>query len=188
MSCDRALPLLNELVDREIGREDAVWLAEHLAGCTACAAALRQTRAAEDLYGSLPAPSPAPDLAPRIVQSVWDARDRSQATRKSDLLAAGLALAAGISGIAILRLAGVTLPENAAALLPAGAGDLVRLPSSLRLDVITDFAARVREMWNSPSTLLPISAPTGRLLPLLAGLVALQVAGSAWLLRRKEAR
>lgn len=187
MSCDRALPLLYELVDREIGREDAVWLAEHLAGCTACAATLRQIRTAENLYGALPAPSPPSDLAPRIVQSVWAARDRSQATRKSDLLAAGLALAAGIGGVAILRLAGVTLPD-AAALLPAGAGDLLRLPSSLRLDVFTDFAARLREMWSSPMTLLPISTPTGRLLPLLAGLVALQVAGSAWLLRRKETR
>lgn len=188
MSCDRALPLLYELVDREIGREDAVWLAEHLAGCTACAATLRQMRAAEGLYGSLPAPGPPPDLAPRIVQSVWADRERSFSTRKSDLLAAGLALAAGIAGIAILQLAGVALPEDAAALLPAGASDLVRLPSSLRLDVFAEFAARMREMWNSPATLLPISPPTGRLLPLLAGLVALQVAGSAWLLRRKEAR
>ena len=188
MSCNRALPFLYELVDREIGREEAVWLAEHLADCTACAATLRQMRVAENLYGALPAPGPPSDLAPRIVQSVWAARDRSQATRKSDLLAAGLALAAGIAGVAILRLAGVTLPDDAAALLPAGAGDLARLPSSLRLDVFADFAARVREMWNSPATLLPISTPIGRLLPLLAGLVALQVAGSAWLLRRKEAR
>ena len=97
MNCETARSLLYDLVDGEIGRDDAVSLALHLAACPSCAETLARMKAAEELYAAKTPVEPPRELVRRIAAAVTSdaARARPSALRGFGIAAAMAAASAG---------------------------------------------------------------------------------------------
>src|SRR5262249_39544839 len=143
-------PLLYELVDREISRDDAVWLAEHLAACRACAARLAQIRSAEaKVYARTAAVAPPPDLAGRITETVWASRQAkpSRQTEAGTWTVSVLVLALAAAGLILSPGAGAWAPRTA---------ELFRQIGDLRLDAtLRAFFERLAAAGSDWMTALP---------------------------------
>lgn len=183
MTCETVLPLLYDLVDGDIGREEAVSVALHVGSCPACAARLGQIRAAEDFYSAKTPVAPPPDLARRIAAAVRQREPR----RASDARALGIAGAAvAVSAAAVFAIergAPGALSDTASRIGVATAHLLaaVRLP---------DPTSGVASAWSQLTAWFAAPAVLGSGIALLAGLIALQIGGSAVLLaaRRRGGR
>ena len=175
MSCERARPLLYDLIDREIGRDDAVWLAEHLASCPACAASLVQLRAAEELYVRQMPAEPPPDLAARVADAVWSGREVPRARQRE--------WAAVSFGLLALSAAVLVFVPGAAETLRQGVDrgrELLEIPPDAGIAALFEqFAAAWRDLFSS----LPAPPRVGWA-PVAAVAAALQILGSARLLAR----
>jgi hypothetical protein len=178
MSCERALPLLYDLIDGDIERDDAVWLAEHLAACAGCAALLRELRAADAVYSrQIPVDTP-PALAARIMDAAWSEAGVKSRLRSWEPAAAALLL---VSLIGMLFLPGGFGEE---------AGPLTRAVGGLprfSLDVVLDLRAVISSAAHAVASRLPVLPAGVAGMPLAAAAVALQIIGSAWLLRPRRA-
>ena len=177
MSCDRALPLLYDLVDGDIERDDAVWLAEHVAACAGCAGLLRELRAAEAVYARQIAVDPPPALAARIAQAAWSDAAPKARVRSWEPVAAALLLV-GLLGVSLLS-----------GDFGVAAGPLTRVVGSLprfSQDAVLDLFAGVAAAARGIASRLPVLPAGVAAVPLVAAAVALQVIGSAWLLRRRR--
>jgi hypothetical protein len=179
MSCDRALPLLYELVDGEIGRDGAVWLAGHLAVCPACAALLSRLREAEEFFRrETPAAAP-PDLAARIVAAAGAERASAVATSTAPARSAAsisvIVVALAAAALVFAPIAGTSVASWVAPL---------RELARLRIDtVLSTLLQRAAGAWRAMAAVVPASPPGGWG-PAAIAAVALQLAGSAWLLWR----
>lgn len=178
MSCERALPFLYDLVDGDIEREDAIWLAEHVASCGGCAGLLTQLRAAETAYAKAIPVAPPAGLAARIADAVWEAAPARAPGGSWEPAAVFLLLAALIAAALLAADLG-----GSGATVARGIGALPRLRPNAVFDFGRAIAAAVREI----TSRLPGSAAGVEWMPLAAAAVALQIAGSAWLLGRRRA-
>ncbi len=178
MSCERALPLLYDLVDGDVERADAIWLTGHVASCAGCAGLLTELRAAESAYAQAIPVAPPAGLAARIADAVWEAAPE-RAPGWSWEPAAVFVLLAALIAAALLApdLGGSTgILARAAAVFPrVSPGALPTLGRAI--------AAAAREA----ASRLPGSAAGIGWTPLAAVAVALQIAGSAWLLSGRRA-
>ena len=182
MTCDEALPLLYDLVDGEIGRDDAVSLALHLAGCPSCAASLARMKAAEEFFVAKTAVAPPPELARRIADA---AREQAVPARPSSLsgfgIAAAMAAASAGAALVVESSSPGALSGVAARIGVAAATALASLPSP---QGAPDAAAA----WSRLTTWLATPAALGGSVAVLAALVALQVVGSALVLSARGRR
>jgi hypothetical protein len=178
MSCERALPLLYDLIDDDIDRGDAVWLALHLAECRACAEELAQLRAAESYYAARAAVQPPPELARRIVESVW----AENSVRRTDAAwVAVTALVAAAAVIAVLA-AGSGAPGALWAAPEEAWRFVVRFFATSPLASPRELLDRLGEWQRHLGFPLP-GPPLWRNFPgILAAMVVLQLLGSFWLL------
>jgi hypothetical protein len=184
MRCDDALPLLYELVDDEgdLGRDDAVALASHLARCPSCAAALAEIESREALYRERLGAVASTRTSEEVAEAIWNdgaVPVRLAADGAPFAFAAGTAAAAGIALAGTTDLWGPRLVSwldsvRSAIALPAAIASASARPDEL--------FARLRD-----SVLALLSAASassgGAVLLLAAVLVSAQVAGSFWLLR-----
>ena len=176
MSCDEALPLLYDLVDGDIGRDDAVALARHLASCSACARALGSIDAAEAMYAERTAVAPPQDLAARIAGAVAQARPELGGGSRTWLLA--VLAAAAVAATALLAGQGaIAWPAEAAARLGAGA-----------VEWASGVSWSLAHSWSAWTAWLAAPAVLGGGVILFAALIVLQIGGSVVLLsaRRRE--
>ena len=178
MSCERALPLLYDLIDGDIGRDEAIWLAGHVAACSACAARLNQMRAAEAIYArEIPVEAP-PGLAARIAGAVLADVPARRPGWSWEPAAALLFLAALIA-------AALLAPE-----LGGPAGSLARgaaAQARAALDAVLDLGRAIADGARGAASRLPEAPAALGWPPLAAAAVLLQVAGSAWLLGGRRA-
>jgi anti-sigma factor RsiW len=181
MRCDEALPLLYDLADDEIDREGAVAVAAHLGECPACAVLWKEIRSREALYRERLSPAATPPLSDpeELAERIWrEAAPRLPLSEDRAPLAFALGCAA------------------AAALAAAGTSNLWAASAVARWrDVIDGFTRAAAELPAGPlellasaRTALASSVEASRSLPAFAALglglvVAVQLAGSAWLLR-----
>jgi predicted anti-sigma-YlaC factor YlaD len=181
MNCETALALLYDLVDGEIGRDDAVSLALHLAACPSCAQSLAQMKSAEGLYAAKTPVEPPPELAGRIAAAVRAeaAPARPSAIRGFSIAAAMAAASAG-AALVLERSSPGSLSGLAARIGAASATAL----ASVRLEGAPDAAAA----WSRLTAWLATPAALGGSVALLAALVALQVGGSALVLSARGRR
>ena len=180
MSCDRARSLFYDLTDADISRDDAVWLALHLAGCRPCADELSHVRRADAFLAARLAVSPPAELDRRIVDSVW----RTRGARGSDGAWIGIAAAVAAACTAAALLSGQGLQAVSEALSQTGVGRSGGIPAFRFGDV--------SELWNALAqglarlgTTLP-SAALPNSWGVLAAVISLQIAGSIWLLSAKR--
>ena len=177
MSCERALPLLYDLIDGDIERDEAVWLAEHVAACGGCAGLLKELRAAESVYSRRIPVEPPPALAARIADAAWSAAGPKSRLRSWEPAAAVLLL---VSLIGVL-------------FLPGGFGEAVgQLTRAMggfpwfSLDTVLDLRAAISSAAQGIASRLPVLPAGVAGMPLAAAAVALQIIGSAWLLRGRR--
>jgi len=184
MRCDEALPLLYDLADDEIDREGAVTVAAHLGECPECAALWKEIRSREALYRERLSPPATPPLSDpaELAERIW--REAAppiplSADRAPFVFALGCAAAA--------------------ALAAAGTSDLWAASAAARWrDLVDGFTRVATELPTGPLDLLASargalasSVEAGRSLPTFAALglglvVAVQLVGSAWLLRGRS--
>jgi predicted anti-sigma-YlaC factor YlaD len=183
MTCETALPLLYDLVDGDIGRDAAVSVALHVGSCPACAATLGQIRTAEEFYAAKTPVPPPPELAGRIAAAVRKREPRRALDARTLGIAAAAAAASAAALFAVERSAPGALTDTASRIGAATAQLLaaVRLP-----DATSGLAAA----WSQLAAWLAAPAVLGSGVALLAGLIVLQVGGSAVLLaaRRRGGR
>src|SRR5438552_6736305 len=112
MKCDEALPLLYDLVDRELTKNEERLLLSHLDGCAACRAELESIRAAESFYRKEMSLMPPAGLEKRIVASLQEESAARVAMQpRSRLARAGiLGLAASVMAAAVYLAS--LLPES----------------------------------------------------------------------------
>ena len=181
MTCETALPLLYDLVDGEIARDDAVAVALHLAACPSCAQSLAQMKAAEALYAAKTPVEPAPELARRIAAAV-----EADAAPARPSAVRGLGVAAAMS--AVSAVAALVLergsPGSVSGLAARIGAAVATALASVRLEGAPDAAAA----WSRLTTWLATPAALGSSVALLAALVALQVGGSALVLSARGRR
>jgi putative zinc finger protein len=176
VSCERALALSDELVDGGISREGAVWLAEHLAECPACAQRLSRMRAAEEIFRRETSVEPPADLAARVAASVWaDRLTPAAAPPRSTTLVAVVVIGLAAAALALGPIAG---PSLASWLAPLGEIARARPEAAL-----PGYAERIAAAWRALVAAAP-SPPPGGWGPVAAAAVALQVVAGAWLLAR----
>ena len=182
MNCETALPLLYDLVDGEIGRGDAVSLALHLAACPSCAESLARMKSAEELYAAKTPVAPAPELAGRIAAAVSaeSAPGRPSSVRGFGIAALTAAASAG---------AALVLERSS----PGGLSGLAErigaaVASGLASFSLPQAAPGAAAAWSRVTTWLATPAALGGSVALLAGLVALQLGGSALVLTAKGRR
>lgn len=82
MICEDALPLIYDLVDGEISKNEQLVLNAHLASCKVCAAKLTSIQKADQYYRQAMPVSPAPQLAAQITQFVAKASTQQTAEPK----------------------------------------------------------------------------------------------------------
>jgi predicted anti-sigma-YlaC factor YlaD len=179
MNCETALPLLYDLVDGDIGREDAVSVALHLGSCPACTGKLAELKTAEEFYAAKTPVPPPPDLSRRIAAAVSGRRIRPSSDKGALGFAAAAAAACAAAAFAIesgvlgsLEAAGSRVGVATAQLLGA-----------LRLE---GWSTSLAAAWSTVTTWLAAPAVLGGSVALLAGLIALQIGGSAVLLRARR--
>jgi len=177
MSCERALPLLYDLIDLEIERDEAVWLAEHLAACAGCAGLLKELREADRVFSRQIPVEPPPALAARVTDAAWSEAGARSPLRSWEPAAAVLLL---VSLIGLLFLSGGF--GEVADLLTRSVGGLPRFS----LDAVLDLRAVVSSAAHAIASRLPVLPAGVAGLPLAAAAVALQIIGSAWLLRGRR--
>jgi len=180
MTCETALPLLYDLVDGEIGRDDAVSLALHLAACPACAGTLAQMKSAEEFFAAKTGMMSPPDLLPRIAAAVpaEPAPARPATARGFGIAAAMAALSAG---------AAFVLERSS----PGGASGVATRLGAAVASALSSFsipaaAPDAAAAWSRLTTWLATPAALGGSVALLAALIALQVGGSALVLSRSR--
>ena len=175
MTCDAALPLLYDLVDGDIGRDDAVSVALHLGSCPACGTKLMQMRTAEAFYAAKTPVPPPPELSRRIAAAVSGGRPVSSSDGRALSLAAAAAVACTAAAFAIGRgtSGGVA---DAASRIGAWAAQLL---AGLHMP---DSTGSLVAPWSPVMTWLAAPAVLGGGVLLLGGLLVLQIGGSALLL------
>jgi anti-sigma factor RsiW len=182
MSCERALPLLYDLADGDIERDNAVWLALHLAACRNCADELAKLRKAEAFLSSRMSVDPPSDLALRIAQSA----ELAQRSRRRDSLWLGLAALVAAACLIVL-LAPVSGPPAAlAALWEQGASAahfFATLPSSGTQALIERTPG-----WTEKAAHFLPDGSGERLTLTLVAMILVQLLGSVWLLTLKSSR
>lgn len=184
MRCEDALPLLYDLVDGEgdITRDDAAAIAEHLARCSECAAALTEIQGREALYRERLGAIAPTRRADEVAEAIWNEGAvpvRLSADRAPFAFAAGTAAAAGI---ALAGTSDVWGPQLVAWLESARA--TLAAPASVAAAGAAGPGELITRIWDSAVGLL--SAPTaasGAAVATLAAIALVQVAGSAWLLK-----
>lgn len=183
MNCDAALPRLYDLVDGDIGRDEAVAVALHLGSCSDCAAKLGEIRAAEKLYAARASVAPPPGLEGRITAAVAGGR----IGRPSDGRALGLAAAAAAACVAAALALGRGAPAEAADAASRIGAWAAQLLAGLRLP---DSSGSLAAGWSQLMAWLAAPAVLGGGVVLLGGLLLLQIGGSAFLLAagRREGR
>jgi anti-sigma factor RsiW len=173
--CDDALPLLYDLVDGDIDRDGAVALADHLARCPACAAALAEIEGREALYRErLGAVAPA-RTSEEVANAVWNEGAVPvglAADRAPFAFALGTAAAAALAAVGTSEVWGPHLESwlDAARSSLGGVSPLVS----------TRPAEMLAGLWDSARGLL--APASGLALTVLVAIALVQVGGSAWLL------
>jgi anti-sigma factor RsiW len=182
MSCERALPLLYDLSDGDIAREDAVWLALHLATCRACADELLALQKADSFLADTMKVTAPPGLARRIVESV----ESSALAKRRDSLWAGLAAFVAAACLTMVIAGGRTAPGSLAGLLWDRGSVIfqafVSLPSASPRALVERTAGLPEELahfWPGPS-------PSAESPTVLGLMVALQLLGSFWFLTLRK--
>lgn len=115
--CEESVPLLGPFLDGELPEEDRAWVAEHLAGCDACAARLTLLAAQRDAVREAVVRRAAPADLSRIADAVLARVEQEPAPvlrlrvwgtemwrerRGRMSAAAGLAVAASLAVVALL--------------------------------------------------------------------------------------
>lgn len=181
MNCETALPLLYDLVDGEIGRDDAVSVALHLAACRSCAEALARMKAAEKFYAAKTPVEPAPELPHRIAAAVKaDAAPARPSAFRGFGIAAALAAASAGAALVLDR----SSPGGVSGLAARMGAAVATALASVHLQGAPDAAA----VWSGLTTWFATPAALGGSVALLAVLVALQVGGSALVLSARSRR
>jgi len=182
MSCEQALPLLYDLADGDIERDNAVWLALHLAACRDCADELAELRKTEAFLSSEMAVAPPSGLARRIAQSA----ELAQRSRRRDSLWLGLAALVAAACLIVL-LAPVSGPPAALTVLweqgASAAHFFATLPSSGAQALIE----RAPGLTEKAADFLP-GGVSKKLTSILVAMIAVQLLGSVWLLTFKNSR
>ena len=182
MNCETALPLLYDLVDGEISRDDAVSLALHLAGCPPCAQSLAGLKVADEFFAAKTSVPPPPGLPGRIAAAL---REEPAPDRQSRPRGFGIAAAtAGVSAAAALAVE-LASPGGLAGLAERIGASVAPALASLSLPAAAPDAAAA---WSRLTTWLATPAGLGGSVAVLAGLVALQVGGSALVLSARGRR
>jgi hypothetical protein len=180
--CEEALPLLYDLVDGDIDRDGAVALADHLARCRSCVAALSEIQGRETLYRErLGAVEPA-RTPEEVAEAVWSEGAvpvRLAADRAPFAFAAGTAAAAGL---ALAGTSDVWGPRLFAWV--DAAGSAMSAGSALSAVAAARPAETAARIWESVRSLGASPASSGAAVAVLAAIALVQVAGSAWLLKR----
>jgi anti-sigma factor RsiW len=83
-ACAEYEPLLEGLLDGELGDHEAKNLAEHLNRCSGCRAALEEARRSGALLtAALPTPSPGPDFPKLVMRQIRAVQEKTAADRKT---------------------------------------------------------------------------------------------------------
>jgi hypothetical protein len=188
MSCEQALLLLYDLADSEIARDDAVWLAVHLASCRACAEKLLALQRVDSVLAERMTIAPPYGLAERIVESA----ENERVVRRRDALWVGLAALIAAACLALTFSGGRGAPDTVAASIWERGSLIAHSFATLPSDGPRELIERASGLPEALAHLWPGSSPSAGSPTLLAVMVALQLLGSLWFLtfqksRRREA-
>ena len=185
MSCERALPLLYDLADSEIARDDAVWLALHLASCRACSEKLLALQRVDSVLAERMTVAPPYGLAQRILES---AENERVVVRRRDALWVGLAAVIAAACLALALAGGRGAPSSVAASIWERGSLIAHSLTSLPSDGPRELIEQASGLPESLAHLWPGSPSSAGSPALLAVMVALQLLGSSWFLTLRKSR
>jgi anti-sigma factor RsiW len=183
MSCDRALPLLYHVIDGEIEREDAQWLALHLATCRTCAQQLLQIQKANTFYAERMAVAPPPDLARRIMESA----EAERVTRRRDAFWVGLAALVAAACLVVALVGGRGESGTLAGALWERGDIMAQVLASLSSGSPRALLERAAGLPEDLAHVWPYPAMRRGTPTILAVMIAIQLLGSFWLLAFRKA-
>jgi anti-sigma factor RsiW len=190
MNCDDALPLLYDLVDEELNKNEERVLQAHLAECENCRETLDSIRSAESLYRKEIIAIPPAGLEERLVAALREEsalqeafQPRSRLVRAAFLGLAASVLAAAVYLASLLPESGIAVEralELLSSLSPQWEESLLALSEINLSTVFVQLIDIVKGLFSGIDTNIPATGGFGVMIVL--SLIALQIVGSYRLL------